>query len=126
MNVLMGVARHALCVGVVTLATVIKTQDSKMSATTLTSTSGASEGPTIPSCIQWSREEVANWVEEIGFKQYRVGTLRGPGGRGFQLAPAPRSLFMPGPRGLSCIRALIKFCLFSSCDQQNTEYLVYK
>ena len=25
----------------------------------------------VPTCIHWTIEDVANWVEEIGFPQYR-------------------------------------------------------
>lgn len=25
-----------------------------------------------PDCVSWSSEEVANWIEEIGYKQYKV------------------------------------------------------
>ena len=25
----------------------------------------------VPTCIHWTTEDVANWIEEIGFPQYR-------------------------------------------------------
>ena len=27
----------------------------------------------VPSCLTWSYEEVADWIEELGFPYYRVG-----------------------------------------------------
>ena len=47
-----------------------------MAALTDRDTSCSSSGhrlhPPVPSCIQWSEEEVAKWIEDIGFKQYKV------------------------------------------------------
>ncbi len=33
--------------------------------------------PAVPQCLEWTVEEVADWVESLGFRQYRVraGTL---------------------------------------------------
>ena len=28
----------------------------------------------VPSCIFWTCEEVANWIEELGFPDYRAST----------------------------------------------------
>lgn len=29
---------------------------------------------TVPECASWTVEEVADWVERVGFKQYRVSS----------------------------------------------------
>lgn len=29
----------------------------------------------VPQCIQWSVEQVADWVEGLGFPQYRVSPI---------------------------------------------------
>ena len=31
-------------------------------------------GPTIPQCLHWTTEQVAEWIESLDLKQYRVGT----------------------------------------------------
>ena len=29
-------------------------------------------GSTAPACLHWDKERVADWVESVGFKDYRV------------------------------------------------------
>ena len=36
------------------------------------SSSQHSERLIVPQCLQWTVEEVADWIEALGFQQYRV------------------------------------------------------
>ena len=38
----------------------------------LSENSTSSGVPAVPRCINWTVEEVADWIENIGFKEYRV------------------------------------------------------
>ena len=28
--------------------------------------------PRVPACLQWTADEVADWIEKLGYKEYRV------------------------------------------------------
>lgn len=30
------------------------------------------EAPGVPECLSWSEQQVADWIEEQGFREYRV------------------------------------------------------
>ena len=36
-------------------------------------TSGKEEESSVPQSLHWTTEQVAEWIESLGFKQYRVG-----------------------------------------------------
>ena len=33
------------------------------------------ESQNVPQCIHWSTEEVADWIENLGFKEYKVESI---------------------------------------------------
>ena len=37
-----------------------------------TSMEGNSSVSQVPGCLQWTVEEVADWIEKLGYKEYRV------------------------------------------------------
>ena len=42
------------------------------SETTTASTSSTDQEEAVPVCLSWSVDDVADWIERLGYKQYRV------------------------------------------------------